>query len=178
MAQEVVVIPNGRCIRLDHDWDLEDCYQFVNGQWVMRTDVDKAQCSSCWLTMREATERLAADLITPHWRAITPQWRGEFACYAPSLTAEQRMALARESTPELRGEIACDAAGLTAEQRIELAHASTPRWRGRVACYAPGLTAEQRMDLAYESTPEMRGRVARDAPDLTPEQRMELRRQG
>jgi hypothetical protein len=108
---------------------------------------------------------------------LTRELRGEIACYAPRLTAEQRVMLAQESTPELRGQVALDAPDLTPEQRVRLARESTPEWRGTVALYTPGLSAEQRAALALESTPEWRGKVACYAPRLTAEQRFELARE-
>jgi len=63
MGQPAMVIPDGRCLRHDHSWDIEDCYQLVNGQWVMRPDAGKARCSRCRLTMREAATAMATDLL-------------------------------------------------------------------------------------------------------------------
>jgi len=64
MGQPAMVIPDGRCLRHDHSWDIEDCYALANGQWVMRLDAGKARCSRCGLTMRAVAEALAADLLT------------------------------------------------------------------------------------------------------------------
>jgi hypothetical protein len=90
-------------------------------------------------------------IVPPCPERITPKLRGWVACFAPGLSAEQRIALALESTPELRGRVACFAPDFSAEQRIALALESTPELRGEVARYAPGLSAEQRMALTDES---------------------------
>jgi hypothetical protein len=114
-------------------------------------------------------------LADPAPERISPKLRGDVACDAPDLTADQRVALARESTPEWRGHVARHAPSLTAEQRVALARESTPDLRGMVACYTPGLTGEQRIALARESDLWWCEQVARFASDLTGEQREALR---
>jgi len=105
---------------------------------------------------------------------ISPELRGECACYAPGLTGAQRVALAAASTEYWRGECARDAPDLTGDQRYALAAASTEYWRGLCARDAPDLTGDQRYALAAASTPDLRGWCALRAPDLTPDQRVAL----
>ena len=88
-------------------------------------------------------------LVPSKSKSISPELRGEVACYARELSVDQRFALAIESTPEWRGRVARYADGLSAEQRVALVKESTPEWRGWVACYAPGLSAKQRMELKF-----------------------------
>ena len=87
--------------------------------WSFRIDQDRRPD---WAEPAECESRTRAALAE---RSTTPDWRGEVACYAAGLTADQRVALARESTPEWRGWVACYAAGLTADQRFGLAREST-----------------------------------------------------
>ena len=114
-------------------------------------------------------------LADPAPERISPKLRGEVACYAPDLTAEQRFKFALKTAPKWRGKIARYAPDLSADQRVKLALKSTPELRGQVACYAPDLNSNQRFDLALKSTSFWRGIVACDVPDLTPEQREMLR---
>lgn len=91
-------------------------------------------------------------LPEPAPKRITPGLRGDLACWAPDLSAEQRMKLALESTPEWRGMTARYAPNLSAEQRVTLAQGSALWWRVEVARWAPNLSAEQRMELRRQET--------------------------
>jgi hypothetical protein len=106
---------------------------------------------------------------------ITPELRGEVACYSPKLTPRERLELARQSDPYWMGRIASQARDLTLEQRVDLARQGHPYWRGELACNNPELTPAQRFELAQNSTPYWCGAIAWDTSSgLTPEQRFTL----
>lgn len=59
---ETLFIPDGRCLRHDHDFDLEDCYQIVGGQFVPRPDSASARCTRCGITLAEAAGHLVDEI--------------------------------------------------------------------------------------------------------------------
>ena len=68
---------------------------------------------------------------------ITPELRGEIAYYAPGLSSEQRMELARESTPDWFADIAYEVNYLTHEQLVEAVAARERRGSRRINDLTP-----------------------------------------
>lgn len=110
--------------------------------------------------------------IAPCLERIAPELRSEVAVEEPSLSAEQRIALAQSSTPDGRAYVAMEAPGLPIEQRIALARRSTRKGLGYFARYGNNIEPEQRVLLARESG--YLAELLADDADLSDERRLQL----